>query len=1504
MTGVSASRREILTDALRKIDDLTARLDVAERSETEPIAVVGIGCRLPGAVDNADDFWELLDTGRDAVVRVPPERWDADAYYSPDHTVPGTICSREGGFLSSWRPDEFDAEFFGISPREAAAMDPQHRLLLEVACEAMEHAGITADGIRGSRTATFIGLTAYDYILSFVGQLDPVDIDPHIPFGNAPNFAAGRLSYFLGIHGPAMVVDTACSSSLVAVHLACQSLRRRESDQALAGGANLILTPANSIACSRWGMLAPDGRCKTFDVAADGYVRSEGAGVVVLKRLADALRDDDHVLALVRGSAVNQDGPSSGQTVPSGPAQQAVLRQALASARLRPCDIDYIEAHGTGTALGDPIELDALSHVFGDRGRAEPLILGSAKTNLGHLESAAGIVGFIKTVLSLHHGRIPRHLHFSRLTPHAGPHAARFTIPAVPMPWPAVSRARRAGVSSFGVSGTNAHVVLEEAPARGRVEFQRPVPVSTLVVSGKTAARLARTAAMLADWMQGDGADVALPDIAHTLNHHRTQHKLVASVSARDHARALTALRALAGDDTAPGLVRPHEGVCRPGRVFVYSGQGAHWAGMGRRLLADEPAFASAVEDLEPMFFERAGFSLRRVLERGEAVTGDARVQPVIVGLQLALTALWRFHGVEPDAVIGHSVGEVTAAIVAEALTPAQGLDVVTIRSRLMAQLAGRGAVALVELDVDAAEALISGFPGVSVAGHLSPRQTVIAGPVGEVDAAIAAAVEGGRFARRVNMEVASHTAFMDPILGDLRAQLGSLRPQPPVIPMFSTVHPTCTTPSLDARYWADNVRLTSRFSDAVRAAADTYGTFIEISAHPILTHAVTETLGPLHHHSLGTLWRDADDTVMFHTNVSAAQPKRHRGPHPPGPPPVLPSTPWHRTSHWIAAQQRHDRAPAAPGRLAPISADGSDTSTLTHAIVWRAWSPDPLSESTTTPRTVAVIGRGDEARQLEAGLENQGYETADVDEARCVVYLADATDETETHFDCAVRLSTEVAGVVQRLAQRDEHQLATLWILTRGVHEAGSDTVVPQSCLWGLGGVVGAEHPGLWGGVVDVPTTEAVDRWVRPLAAVLGTPARDILALHGGEILCRASTPLDNDPVHKPLACRPDGAYLITGGMGALGLLAARWLADRGARRLILAGREALPPRHEWDSIAQDSDMSRKIDEIRALENHGVTVHPVSLDIGSRDALSEMVSARNAAGAPPIRGVIHAAGVTDGQLLTDLVDARLRRTLWPKVAGAQVLHEMFPPGSLDFLFLVGAAGAVFGVPGQGAYAAANAYLDGLAQVRHRQGCHTVSLDWVAWQGLGFATDARVVLDELQRWGSRPISPGEAFLAWDRVHTSGVAQALIAPMEQRDEPHDSRHRSTQAWDGMSIEGMETTLATAITRILAREIQCPEQQLEPDVPFAELGLNSVMATSIRREIEDLVGLELSVTMLWNHPTITALARHLAGLLSPVSESDDVLDMLSDEAPSLLDDLFDSVESASAGSEGRL
>ncbi|MBS9536204.1 KR domain-containing protein, partial [Mycobacterium sp. M1] len=581
-------------------------------------------------------------------------------------------------------------------------------------------------------------------------------------------------------------------------------------------------------------------------------------------------------------------------------------------------------------------------------------------------------------------------------------------------------------------------------------------------------------------------------------------------------------------------------------------------------------------------------------------------------------------------------------------------------------------------------------------------------------------------------------------------------------------------------------------------------------------------------------------------------------------------------------------------------AAPAGDPASIAHAIDWQPWDGAP--DAPNAPGTVAVLGDGAAADGLRGALTAAGHTSADVDTAAAVLYVAGDGLPGETDLDYATRVTADVAGLVSRLVQRD-HNPPALWLVTRGVHEAASASAVRQSCLWGLAGVIRAEQPQLCGGLVDLP--EQGPEQVQALSGVLRTPAKSVLVLRDGQFLAPAFTPITGPAQREPTVCRPDAAYLITGGLGALGLLMAGWLADRGARRLVLAGRGGLPPRRDWDGV--EGDAGQKITAIRALERRGVTVDVVALDSGSREAVQALLDRRDADCAPEIRGVIHAAGLTEGQLLTEIDSERLRDTLWPKIAGAQVLHEAFPVGSVDFFFMTAAAGAVFGVPGQGAYATGNAYLDGLARARHRQGCHSVSLDWVAWKGLGFGATAHVVLHELERLGSRPITPAEAFAAWDHVEHYDVAQAVMVPLPSADGPATPATAApTRDWSELPAEVVLSELETGLRSILARELRMPEAELPLDRPFAELGLNSVMVMSVRRDTEQLVGLELSATMLYNHPTVTALAAHLAARLLPPDGADDTgggLDGgLDDSADSVLNDLFDSVESASAGWDG--
>jgi phthiocerol/phenolphthiocerol synthesis type-I polyketide synthase D len=1685
--------------------------------------------------------------------------------------------------------DAFDAEFFEISPREAVKMDPQQRLLLEVTHEALEHAGIIDGSLRHTQTGVFAGACLGEY--GYLASSDLSRVDAYSGTGGALSVIANRVSYYFDLRGPSITVDTACSSSLVAVHLACQSLRTGDSNLAIAAGVNLLLTPAVTRSFDQADAMSPTGQCHAFDASADGFVRGEGCGVAVLKRLTDALRDGDRVLAVVRGSAVNQDGRSNGLMAPNPAAQVAVLRTAYAAAGVEPRHVDYVEAHGTGTLLGDPIEARALGTVLG-RGRPEnsPLLIGSVKSNLGHLEAAAGIAGFIKAALSVQRGYIPSNLHFESPNPHIPFEKLRLKVIAEHTDWPSTEGLRRAGVSSFGFGGTNAHVVLEQAPDSVPA-VGNPDAVTTLVLSGKTLERVAPMAGALADWMAGAGAVVPLVDVAHTVNHRRTRHKYVASVSARDRTQAVAGLRALADGYTAPGLVDAHQELSGRGTVFVYSGQGSQWAGMGRQLLADEPAFATAVAELEPAFVAQTGFSLQQVLAAGEPVEGIDRIQPTLVGIQLALTELWRSYGVEPDAVIGHSMGEVTAAAVAGALTPAEALRVIATRSRLMSRLSGQGAMALLELDADATAALIADYRDVTVAVFASPSQTVIAGPPDQVDAVIAVVDSQGRLARRIEVDVASHHPTIDPILPELRSALSDLVPLEPRIPLISTVREDDgPAPGFDADYWVANLREPVRFSHAVAVAAENHATFLEVSPHPLLTYAVGDTLASTSSADrvmvTSAMKRGEDDTVFFHAQLAALGVTA--GDAGGGRLADVPPSPWQHSKYWIQSGSLKQRLPdshpllgvhvempsgrdhvwqadlgtemmpwlashtvngqslmpeavfaeiaLAAGReilglpvdalqvnelqvQQPLTLDrqtrvttqlaqsdngirveihassagakwsrhavagvsvipedgradvtlpsGSDSElvlpdeatdhpdycihplildaallSLTAAIAEER-SEDPSenpylpvsfdkirvfgkvgirttcraelvsSEHEGGDRVGRIVLMGDaetpvaeitgirlrpiDASMVALPLARKIFDTewvesstsesrngvsatpggswlllvdnasgADADTAALVaeftsrfassnrrVISAELSDESavreafakaapdsepspvgvivfvgkpsfdEADSEGALRRardliwSMSVAG--RAVVDGSTGTNPRMWLVTRnGLAVTGADRGDPA--IGALKGLIRTwRFPGeaarVLGGEPDVGATlvdlDSSGDVVATLMTELDSPARDdVIGWRDGrryvERLARASL----DAGGGPAIVRADGSYIVTGGLGGLGMVVTRWLAARGAGRLVLNGR------------TEPSEIQQR--ELADLAN-GSEIVFVPGDIASCGVAEQLVAAAEATGRP-LRGVVHAAGViADGQGAA-LTRQELERVWAPKVAGALSLHAATATHPLDWWVGFSSVASLMGLPGQMVYASANAWLDALGSWRRAKGLPATTINWGQWSDVGLSRSmAYSAVD--------PITPAEGIealesLAGSNLTRAGVARlrldrALVTTPEFRDLGYfdtlvgefdtvvaDNRSVigdrdpavAAPDWSRIPAENRIGELETRLRAILARELRMPPSAIGVDRPFPELGLDSMMAMTMLKESRQLVGVDMSATMLWNHPTISSLAAYLAEMLAPQQVPQDYdADMTLDSESSVLDELFDSVESASAGRE---
>ncbi|MGW1716812.1 acyltransferase domain-containing protein [Streptomyces sp. NPDC002156] len=860
----------------------------APATADEPVAVIGVGCRLPGGVHGPGDYWRLLADGVDAVRRVPEDRWrDFGAF-------PPSDAPLYGGYLDDITG--FDADFFRITPREAAVMDPQQRILLEVVHEALDHAAVPAASLAGTATGVFIGVSAAEYG-SLTGA-DPATVDPWAPAGGALSVTAGRLAYVLDTRGPSMAVDTACSSSLVAVHHACVSLRTGESDTAIAAGVNLLLSPTVGVAFQRAGALAPDGRCKPFSAAADGIGRGEGCAAVLLKRLSDAERDGDRVLAVIRATAVNSDGRSNGLLAPNPAAQQALLTTVYARSGLSPAHIDHVEAHGTGTRLGDPIEAGALSAVLGaGRDPDQPLLLGSVKGNLAHLEAAAGIAGLVKTVLALHHDVIPPSLH---CTDGSALDDVRLRVVTECEPWPRYGGTATAGVSGFGFGGTNAHAVLEEWRPEVLPPPREEDPVPRLhLLSDVDTVRLSDTASRLADWLRTPEGGAAHPaDVARTLAGRGGRGPVRAAIVARDRAELADGLGALTQGLPHPRLVTDTRNLVGRGPVWVFSGYGSQWAGMGRRLLAEEPAFAAAVEKLDAQIAPECGLSLYDQLASGGDLDRLEVTQPVLFGLQLALAELWRSYGVEPAAVIGHSVGEVAAAVCAGALDVSEAARVVAVRARLLSGLRG-GAMAVVDLDDGELDALERDFPGVCVAVHSSPGQKVVTGEEAAVARLVRRLEQEGRTARALHVVGAGHSPQVDPLLPELTESLADMAGGRPRVPVYSTVLDDPRGDSLfDAAHWAANLRRPVRLDQAVAAAhADGHTAFVEISPHPVLTRAITDTApGAL---AIGTLRRDADSYAEFLAQVGALYCAGGRLPLPPGHVIDLPAPRWRHVRHW-----------------------------------------------------------------------------------------------------------------------------------------------------------------------------------------------------------------------------------------------------------------------------------------------------------------------------------------------------------------------------------------------------------------------------------------------------------------------------------------------------------------------------------------------------------------------------------------------------------------------------
>ncbi|MGC4889646.1 type I polyketide synthase [Micromonospora sp. DT227] len=1567
--------RYFLKRVTADLHDTKRKLQTVEARDTEPLAIVSMSCRFPGGVRSPEDLWDLVADGRDALTEFPDDRgWDLDGLYDPDPDKPGKSYTRVGGFLD--RAGDFDPALFGISPREALAMDPQQRLLLETSWEAIERAGIDPLSLRGSATGVFVGLSTSNYGMGLPYVPDGVDM--YLGTGNTTSVASGRISFTLGLNGPAVTVDTACSSSLVALHLAGQALRRGECDLAVAGGVTVMATPGVFIVFSRQRGMSVDGRCRAFAAGADGTGWGEGGGVVVVERLADAERNGHPILAVIRGSALNQDGASNGLTAPNGPSQQRVIRAALADARLGVADVDLVEAHGTGTTLGDPIEAQALLATYGqDRPADRPLWLGSVKSNIGHTQSAAGVAGLVKMVMALRHGTLPATLHVDEPSPHVDWDSGAVELITENRQWPDLGRPRRGGVSSFGVSGTNAHVIVEEyrpsvaepaeapaadAPAPRRAGLLAAGPTAW-PVSARTRGALAGQAARLAAHLRAHPADPAA--VAWSLATTRSTLDQRAVVVGADPADLLAGLDALAAGLPAGNLVTGTASAAGAGPVFVFPGQGAQSAGMAAGLVGRCAPFDTALAECQTALAPHLDVDLVSVL------TGDDEswldrvevVQPVLWAVGVALAAVWRAAGVTPDAVIGHSQGEIGAACVAGILSLDDAAKTVALRSRALSALRGTGTMASVDLSADEVTARLGGFDGVGVAAVNGPATVVVSGPPRAVADLVDACQADGIRARLIPVDYASHSAAVEDVAQQLRADLAGVTPQAGHTRLVSTLTGEWVDPAtMTADYWYDNLRRTVRFDTAVRAAVEAgHTTFVEISPHPVLTMPVTAILDDLGTagHTLSTLRRGEDDPTRLLTNLATA----HSIGLPVDLSTVLAETdtvalPTYAFDHqrlWLdgsGGPEREDQTadhgtPDDSGFWAAVERD--DLPGLAEVLAGDDLPAGQALDALAPALPVLHRWRRQQRRQSDidswryqdtwkplTGITNRGMAgtwlvvlpTGDIVEPwqeACVDAFAAAgaavvplpVSTTDVDRDLLGKLLrealttgadgtlTEVTGVVSLLAfdelvhpmhpsvpggfaatvalvqaLGDIGLAAPMWAVTSGAVSVGRAELLRspgQAMIWGFGRVAALEHPQRWGGLVDLP--EAVDERSAGLlvAALTAAGEEDQIAVRPGGLLGRRLTrvPLgDSRPAHP---WQPSGTALVTGGTGALGGHAARWLARSGVENIVVASRRGMDAPGAAELVA----------DLTAL---GATASVVTCDAADRDALAALID-----GIPadrPLRAVVHASAVLDDALINDLRIDQIERVLAAKVDVAYHLHELTLDLDLGAFVLFSSFAGSVGSSGVGNYAPSNAFLDALAQHRRGLGLPGTSIAWGAWAGGGMADGPFGEL--LHRHGVPEMPPeaaiaalhqavdhGEAFLtvadiAWERFSVAFTATRpgpLISDLpdvrrlrtverttggEVPDGPESLRDRlaGLPAGDRMAV------LLALVRSQVAAVLNYPSgESVDEHRAFRELGFDSVTAVELRNRLGLASGVALPVTLVFDYPTPTTLAEYL-------------------------------------------
>jgi len=1426
-------------------------------TQPEPIAIIGMGCRFPGGANTPAKFWELLHNGVDTVTEIPNSRWNVEAYYDPNPNQPGKMYMRAGSFLEGI--DQFDPQFFGIAPLEAASLDPQQRLLLEVSWEALEHAGIAPAQLRESLTGVFVGSFWDDYSALHLYADDPSQIDVYRTLSNLRGLAAGRIAYVLGLQGPSMQLDTTCSSSLLAVHLACQSLRNKECHLALAGGVALNLSPELAIGLCSMTALAPDGRCKTFDAKADGFGLGEGCGMVILKRFSDAIRDGDNIMALIRGSATNHDGRSNGLTAPNGLAQEALLRQVLEKAAVKPNQIQYVETHGTGTSLGDPIEVLALANVLGQK-RTAPLMIGSVKTNLGHLSSAAGIASLIKVVLSLQHTEIPPHLHLTEPNPHIPWDKLPFKVPTEPTPW--TGEPRLAGISSFGMSGTNVHVLVEEAPA----SQQTPIvgrPTHLLTLSGKTEQALADQVSKYIDYFTQHPA-VNLADVCYSSNTGRVHFEHRLAVFGDEVAELQEKLAAYQQGERVNGLVQGQSE--KPKIAFLFTGQGSQDLDMGRELYETQPLFREMMVQCDQILQSYLEIPLLELLygenkeENKKLLSQTKYTQPALFAIEYALAKLWQSWGIEPTVVIGHSAGEYAAACVAGVFSLADGLKLIAERGRLVQALPPNGKMVTVRADEKQLSEVIAPYRDqASLAVFNAPQSVVLSGEQEAVNQ-IVAQIQMEGITWPLNVSHALHSPLMEPMLAEFGEIARTVDYAKPQLKLVSNLSGELIT-DINANYWVEHVRQPVRFAQGM-TTLEKMGIDIFIEVGPKITllilgqqclsnpferlwlpsiypnqrsdwTQILESLAKLHVRGGQIDWQ-AFDKPYPHRKLS------------------LPTYPFQRKRYWI---DKSPRTQSIGFDRQAITGSALRTDWL-YELVWQDAPLPQKSPYADEPGHWLIVSEPTihQAETLAELLRTKG-ETVELlapntlhassfTNYRGVIYLAGQPNNTDIP-EKALEISSQVLELVQSLIKAEAKLDLCLVVQDR----------IEDSVLWGLGRTLMWEHPQLNSRCIEAGTTvyalfETIWYADRENQIRLDEkPQRQVVRLERYQPQSTQELPI-----------KRQSSYLITGGMGGIGLKIAEWLVTQGATHLVLSSRRGA------SKAAQSA--------IADLENQGAKVKVVKADVSQAEEVENLLQTSQEFA--PLKGIIHAAGVLDDGVVLQQTPARFAKVFAPKVQGSWYLHQYTQGIPVDFFVCFSSQSSLLGNGGQANYASANAFMDALMYQRQKMGLPALAINWGGWSEVGMAKELMAKEDEA-------ITPQQGLELLGSLLGQDIPQVGVIPNQWQK--FSQKLPSLTGFPVLSelIKPKSTTSQLTLQQqfsqasakeqyeILHNHIKSKIEPILGIVPadeqnfFVDLGMDSLMSIQLTNHLTADTGISVTATTILKYPTVSKLSQTLLEML---------------------------------------